>query len=62
MRALFNYIAESRVELSKVTWPKRAQAIRLSLIVVAFSIAVALVIGGLDWLFTQALQKLILKV
>ncbi|HSH31327.1 MAG TPA: preprotein translocase subunit SecE [Candidatus Saccharimonadales bacterium] len=59
---MFNYIAESRVELSKVTWPKRAQAIRLSLIVVAFSIAVALVIGGLDWLFTQALQKLILKV
>ena len=62
MRPLFNYIAESRAELTKVTWPKRAQAIRLTLVVVAFSLAIASIIGGLDFIFSQSLQKIILKV
>lgn len=62
MNWLLTYVREARAELSKVTWPSRQQAIRLSIAVVVFSIAFALLIGALDYLFSLVLQKLILKV
>lgn len=61
MKRLFAYITDSRAELLRVTWPTRRQAIRLSLIVIVFSIVLSLIIGGLDYIFSQIIQKLILK-
>lgn len=61
MKRLVNYFSEARVEFGKVTWPTRRQAIRLTILVVAFSIIFSIAIGALDWLFTQALQRLILQ-
>lgn len=61
MKRLLNYIAESRVELTKVTWPTRQQATRLTLAVVVFSLALAVFIGALDKAFNEILQRFILK-
>jgi preprotein translocase subunit SecE len=61
MKPIINYFAASRAELSKVVWPNRAQTIRLTFLVIAFSLVFALILGGLDWVFSTILQKLILK-
>lgn len=62
VQKLTRYIKDSWVELQKVTWPSRKQAIKLTVAVLVFSIVFALYIALLDGLFSQLLQKLILKV
>ena len=61
MQRLFNYFKDSRAELARVTWPTRRQAVRLTLVVIAFSVVLALFIGGIDYLFSRGLQLLIRK-
>jgi preprotein translocase subunit SecE len=58
---LFVYLRQSRNELSKVVWPTRPQAIRLTIAVVIFSLSLAAFIGIMDLIYTKALQTLILK-
>jgi preprotein translocase subunit SecE len=61
MKRIVSYLGEARVEFSKVTWPTRRQAIRLTILVVAFSIIFSIAIGALDWVFAEVLQRLILQ-
>lgn len=49
--APLQFLKEVIAELKKVTWPTRAETIQLTAVVVVVSIAVALYVGGLDWLF-----------
>lgn len=62
MQKLTQYFRDSWTELTKVTWPNRKQAIKLVAAVLVFSIVFALYIAVLDTLFSNMLQKLILKV
>lgn len=59
MKRLFSFFEEVRSELSKVTWPTRAQAIRMTTIVVVVTVVMAALIGGLDFLFTKLFGILI---
>lgn len=59
MRPLFNYLSASRSELAKVAWPNRQQTVRLTMLVIGFSLVVAVIVGALDSVFSYALQKLI---
>ena len=61
MKLLIQYFKEARAELAKVIWPNRRQTVQLTIVVVAFSIITAAFIGGLDYIFSIGLQKLILK-
>jgi preprotein translocase subunit SecE len=54
-------IRDTRSELRKVVWPTREQAARLTGVVIAVSVAVGLVMGGLDYVF-KWLFELILGV
>jgi preprotein translocase subunit SecE len=45
------FIREFIAELKKVTWPTRAETIKLTVIVIAISVIVGLFIGGLDMIF-----------
>jgi len=56
VKQVLSYFSEVRVELSKVTWPKRAEVIKLTLIVFSISAIVALYAGGLDYLLTKVLE------
>lgn len=56
---MLKFINEVRSELMKVTWPTRAETIRLTAIVIGISVAVGLYLGGLDALFTQMLKLLV---
>jgi len=44
----------------KVTWPTREEAIRSTIVVVAVSLAVALFLGGVDFVLAYILNRFIL--
>ena len=48
--AFWTLVRESRVEIRKVVWPTRQEAVQTTLIVVAFVLLVALILWGLDGL------------
>ncbi len=58
---LIRYFQETSVELRKVTWPTRETTIRLSLIVLGTTVAFAIFLGALDFLF-QRLAALLVRV
>lgn len=55
---VLKYFVESFHELRKVTWPTRNQAIILTGVVLAFTAVMAVVVGGLDYLFTAGYNAL----
>jgi len=57
---LITFIKESRIELKKVTWPTRQETTRYTAAVIVISVAVALFLGGLDYLFQFILGRFIL--
>lgn len=58
---IITFLKEVRVEIKKVNWPTKDETIRYTLIVIGFSLAIALFLGGLDFLFTTLLNKFIIK-
>ena len=48
-----HYLKETRAELRKVSWPTRQEAIRLTLIVLAVTFAMAIFLGSVDLLFNR---------
>ncbi|MCP6718981.1 MAG: preprotein translocase subunit SecE [Patescibacteria group bacterium] len=54
------FFKEIRIEIKKVNWPTKKETIRYTLITIAFSIAVAMYLGGIDLMFTALLNKFIL--
>ena len=48
---IVRYFKETRAELRKVTWPTRQEALNLTLIVVAFTIFMAALLGIIDYIF-----------
>lgn len=55
----FVFLKEVRTELSKVSWPSRAQATRLSLIVIAATVVAAIFLGAFDLFFTKLTELVI---
>jgi preprotein translocase subunit SecE len=53
------YLRETRAELKKVTWPTQKEALNLTYIVLGVTIAFALFLGVLDWLFSRLFQLFI---
>ena len=61
MNKIIQFLKDAKVELEKVNWPTKQQTINYTLTVVGISIAVALFLGGLDYIFEQILNNVILK-
>jgi preprotein translocase subunit SecE len=55
---LFNYIAEIVSELKKVVWLTRREIAYLTGLVLVITIIAAIVLGALDFGFTQLVEKL----
>ena len=55
-RGVREFLHESQFEMRKVTWPTREQTLRTTLVVAAVVVAIALILGLIDW----ALKLLIL--
>jgi len=56
---LVRYLKETRAELRKVSWPTRKQAINLTMIVLAVTVAMAIFLGAVDLLFATLLRLLV---
>jgi len=52
----YDFLKETKNELSKVTWPKRDQLISLSKTVILVSIVVSVYLGALDYFFNELIQ------
>jgi len=61
MKQIVNYLSDVRLEISKVTWPKKEEVVKLTLIVFIISAIVAAYVGGLDFLFTKTLTFIVTK-
>lgn len=57
IKSIPSFLRETKGELKKVDWPSRNTAIKYTLIVIGASLAVALFLGGLDFLFTYLINK-----
>jgi preprotein translocase subunit SecE len=54
------FFEESRQEIRHVNWPTRAEAIRLTTIVIGIALGLALFLGFFDWLFTNLVKGFVL--
>jgi preprotein translocase SecE subunit len=59
MRIFQTYIIESIEELRHVQWPTRKQAVRLSAIVLVFTLISSFVFGLLDFFLAQIVKALL---
>jgi len=55
------FLKEVLFELKRVNWLTRQEVFRYTIIVIAFSLAVAAFLGGLDFLFTSLMKKFIFR-
>lgn len=60
LKKITTFLKEVRVELKKVNWPTRKQTVKYTLIVIGVSFAVAIFLGGLDFLFTWIISNFLL--
>ena len=59
-KRLIIFLKEVLFELKRVNWLTRQEVFRYTIIVIAFSLAVAAFLGGLDFIFTTLLKRFVL--
>jgi len=59
MNKITNYIKGSVEEMKKVTWPTKKETYNYTLLVIGISIAVALFLGLLDYIFNYGFQFIV---
>jgi len=55
---LTEYIRQTQVEMSHVIWPNRSQTVKFTIMVVAVSLATAVLLGIADFVFSKLLTLL----
>ena len=61
MSKIIQFLKEAKTELLKVNWPTKQQTINYTLIVIGISIAIAVFLGSLDYLFGYMIKTFIVK-
>ena len=59
MNKLTTYVKASYEEMKKVTWPTKKETTNYTVLVIIFSLAVALFLGLLDYVFSLGLAQII---
>jgi preprotein translocase subunit SecE len=54
-----DFVRDVRSELRKVAWPTQRETVNLTAVVLAFSVAVGLFLGGIDFLFQELFRFLL---
>lgn len=57
---IITFLKEVHLEMKKVNWPTFEETLRYTLIVIAISVAVAIFLGALDFIFITLLNKFVL--
>ena len=58
MDALKSFVREAKAELKKVVWPSRQDVVSSVIVVIISTIIMAVILGLLDFAFTQAFRAL----
>ena len=56
---IITFLKEVSLEMKKVNWPTKQETLRYTLLVIGVSVAVAVFLGTVDFLFTTFLNKFI---
>jgi len=56
----FTFFADIIGELRKVVWPTRQETIRLTLIVIGLCVVMGLLLGAVDYAFSELVAKVLL--
>ena len=56
-----HFLKEVYIELKRVSWLSRKEAVRYTIIVLAITIIVAAFLGGLDYFFSELLKRFIVR-
>lgn len=56
-----NFLKEVWVELGKVIWPTKSETVKYTITVIAFSIAVSLILGAADYGLFRLFEKIVQK-
>lgn len=59
MATPITFLRETYDELKKVKWPTYKEIVRLTTVVLVISVAMGLYIGGLDYILTEAMSRLL---
>lgn len=59
-RKIDTFLKEVKAEIRKVNWPTTKETIRYTLIVLGVSVVTAVFLGGIDYLFTNFLNRFII--
>lgn len=54
------FLKEVKSELKKVHWPSRKEALNHTFMVIGISGVIAVILGGLDFMFTYLMNRFIL--
>ena len=57
---LVNFLKEVKMEVKKINWPDKNKTIKYTMVVLGISLAIAIYLGGLDFLFTFLLEKFVI--
>lgn len=61
MLKVIEFLKEAKAELEKVSWPTKEQIVRNTLIVIGISVATALFLGTLDYLFSLLAERFLFQ-
>lgn len=61
MNKITSYIQESVAEMKKVTWPTKKETYNYTILVIGVSLAVAIFLGILDYIFSSGFQFIIYR-
>jgi len=61
MNKIIDFLKDVRIELSKVNWPTRNQTVQYTFVVIGLSLALAVFLGGLDFVFQLGLNRFLIK-
>lgn len=56
---IMHYLRETRAEIAKVTWPTREEGLRLTWVVTIVTVVAAVVLFGVDSLFSLVITAII---
>lgn len=59
MNKITNYLTGAIAEMKKVVWPSKKQTTNYTILVIGMSIAIALFLGMLDYIFSLGLAQII---
>lgn len=60
LSSLITFFQEVRLEARRVNWPTRKEVLQNALLVIGITLATALFLGGVDFVFVQFLQRFVI--